>query len=110
MLIYSLITYRLALYYVQTINLLLLLLLMAELRGVKNAQFSDFGLFSQHKTPKKYLPVIRLQPRGYRRMITIFLCGSRGSKGVPVGSGVFLRHLVGQLGSPKHAQIFAYGK
>jgi len=28
-----------------------------ELRGVKNAQFSDFGLFPPYKTPKNYLPV-----------------------------------------------------
>jgi len=38
---------------------------VAELRGVKFAQFSDFGLFSLHKTPKTYRPVTRLQPRGY---------------------------------------------
>jgi len=38
---------------------------VAELRGVKVAQFSDFGLFSPYKTPKKYLPVTSLQPRGY---------------------------------------------
>ena len=37
----------------------------AELRGVKVAQFSDFGLFSPYKTPKTYLPVTSLQPRGY---------------------------------------------
>jgi len=34
-------------------------------RVVKAAQFSDFGLFSPYKTPKKYLPVTSLQPRGY---------------------------------------------
>ena len=40
---------------------------VAELRGVKVAQFSDFGLFSPYKskTLKTYLPVISLQPRGY---------------------------------------------
>jgi len=38
---------------------------VAGLRGVKVAQFSDFGLFSTHKTPKTYLPVTSLQPRGY---------------------------------------------
>ena len=37
----------------------------AELRGVKVAQFSDFGLFSPYKTPKTYLSVTSLQPRGY---------------------------------------------
>ena len=39
-----------------------------------------------------------------------FSCGSRRSKGVPSGSGVFLRLLVGELWTPKLAQIFAYGK
>jgi len=38
---------------------------VAELPGVKVAQFSDFGLLSPYKTPKKYLPVTSLQPRGY---------------------------------------------
>jgi len=38
---------------------------VAELRGVKFAKFSDFGLFSPYKTPKTYLPVTSLQPRGY---------------------------------------------
>jgi len=33
--------------------------------GVKIAQFYDFGQFSQYKTPKTYLPVTSLQPRGY---------------------------------------------
>jgi len=37
----------------------------AELRGVKVAQFSDFGLFSLYKTPKTYPPVTSLQPSGY---------------------------------------------
>ena len=38
---------------------------VAELRGVKVAQFSDYGLFSPYKPPKTYLPVTSLQPRGY---------------------------------------------
>ena len=33
---------------------------VAELRGVKVAQFSDFGIFSPYKTPKTYLPVTSL--------------------------------------------------
>jgi len=43
---------------------------------------------------------------------SIFPCDSRRSKGkgVPFGSGVFLRLLVGELWTPKLAQIFAYGK
>jgi len=43
-------------------------------------------------------------------MIMIFPRGSRRSKGVPLGSAVFLRLLVGELGTPKLAQSFAYGK
>jgi len=38
---------------------------VAELRGFKVAQFSDFGLFSPYKTRETYLPVTSLQPRGY---------------------------------------------
>jgi len=38
---------------------------VAELRGIKLAQFSNFGLFSLHKTPKTYYLVTSLQPRGY---------------------------------------------
>ena len=38
---------------------------VAELRGVGFAQFSDFGVFSPYKTPKTYLLVTSLQPRGY---------------------------------------------
>ena len=37
---------------------------VVELRGVKVAKFSDFGLFSPYKTPKTYLPATSLQPRG----------------------------------------------
>ena len=38
---------------------------VAELRGLKVAQFSDFGLFSPYKTPKTYLPMTSLLPRSY---------------------------------------------
>ena len=78
---------------------------VAELRGVKVAQFSDFGLFSSYKTPKKYLPVTSLQPRGYIaewlrffRVVVEVLpsadlsCDGRGA------------------GEHKLAQNFAYGK
>jgi len=37
-------------------------------------------------------------------------CVSHRSKGVPSGSGDFLRLLIGELGTPKLAPIFAYGK
>jgi len=43
-------------------------------------------------------------------MITIFPCGSRRFKGVLSGTADFLRLLVGELETPKLAQIFAYGK
>ena len=47
----------------------------------------------------------------HRRMIRSFPCDSRRSKGVSSGTGDFLRLLVvGELGTPKLAQIFAYGK
>ena len=80
-----------------------------ELRGVKIALFSDFGLFSTYKSPKTYLPVTSLQPRGlHRRIIPIFPSGSRRSKEVPSRTGDFLRLLlVGVLGTPELAQIFA---
>jgi len=35
---------------------------VAELRGVRFAQLSDFGLFSPYKTPKTYLPVTSYSP------------------------------------------------
>jgi len=40
------------------------------------------------------------------RMITIFPCGSRKSKGVPSGCGVFLRLLVGVHGDPQTCPYF----
>jgi len=38
-------------------------------------------------------------------MITRFSCGSRRSKGVPSSSGVILRFLVGELGTPKFPKV-----
>jgi len=76
---------------------------VAELRGIKVAQFSDFGLFSPYKTPKK-----SDQPTAQKldhRMIPIVSCDSRKSIGVPSGSGVFIRLLVGELRTPKLAQM-----
>jgi len=79
---------------------------VAELRGFKVAQFSDFGLFSPYKTPKTYLPVTSLQPRGYIAKWFRFLCDSRRSKGVPSGSGVFMWLLAGELGTPQTCPNF----
>jgi len=39
--------------------------MVAELRGVKVAQFSDFDLFFLYKNSKMYLLVTSLQPRAY---------------------------------------------
>jgi len=85
--------------------------MVAELRGVKINQFSDFGLFSPYKAFKNVPASDQPTAQGlHRRMIAIFPCGSQRSKGMPSGSGVFLQLLVGELGTPKVAQIFAYGK
>ena len=64
----------------------------------KLPQFSDFGLFSPYKTPKNVPSGDQPTAKGlHRRMILIFPYGSRRSKGVPFGSEVFLRLLVGEL-------------
>jgi len=84
---------------------------VAELRSFKVAQFSDFGL-SSHTKPVKRIPSSD-QPTAqelHRRMILIFHVIGRRSKGVPSGTGDFLRLLVKELGTPKLAQNFAYGK
>jgi len=70
-------------------------------RGVKVAQFQDFGLFSPYKTPKCVPSGDQPTAQGLqRRVITIFPCDSRRSKGVPSSSRVFLRLLVGELWTP----------
>ena len=83
----------------------------AALLGVKIAQFSDFGLFSIYITPKTYLPVTSLQPRGYiAEWLRFFLVVVEDPKGglrqrrFPATSGR------GAAGTPKLAQSFAYGK
>jgi len=40
---------------------------VAELRGVKVAQFSDFGLCSPYKTPKTYLQWIQTRARSHSK-------------------------------------------
>ena len=78
---------------------------VAELRGLKVAQFSDFGLFSPYKTPKTYLPMTSLLPRSYiAEWFRFFHGSSRSYKGVPSGSEVFLRLLV--LGDPQTCPNF----
>ena len=72
---------------------------VTELRGVKVANFRILAYFPYTKPLKRTFR----WPAG---MIKIFPCGSRGPKGLPSG----LRLLVGELGTPKLAQIFVYGK
>jgi len=80
---------------------------VAELRGVKVAQFSDFGLFSTYEIPKTYLPVTSLQPRGYiTECFWFFHVVDEGPNGCLSGSGVFLRLLVGLLGTPQTCPNF----
>jgi len=74
----------------------------------KVAEFSDFNLFSPYKTRKRTSGDQPTSQGLHRRMIPIFPCGSRWSKGVSSGSGVFLWLLVGELSTPRLAQIFAY--
>jgi len=82
--------------------------MFAELRGINVAQFSDVGLFSPHITPKTYLLVTRPQPRGFiAEWLRFFHVVVEGPKSC---STFFLRLLVGELGTPKLAQNFAYSK
>ena len=81
-----------------------------ELRGVKVAQFSDFGLFSPYKTPKTYLPVTSLQPRGYiaewLQFFHVVVEGPRGAfrpRCFPATSGR-------GAGYPQTCPNFPYGK
>ena len=79
------------------------------IRGVKVPQFSDFCQFSQYKTNVPSGDQSTAQGL-HRRILQIFPCGRRRSKGVPSSSAVFLRLLVGELGTRKLGNIFAYGK
>ena len=72
--------------------------------------FRILAYFPHTKPLKRTFRRPACSPGLHRRMITICPCGSLRSKGVPSGRGVFLQLLVGQLGTPKLAQIFAYGK
>jgi len=81
---------------------------VAELRGVKLPNVRTLAYFSHTKPLRR---TFRWSAHGlHRRMIPISPCDSRRSKRVPSGRGVFLRLLVRELGIPKLAQIFAYGK
>jgi len=54
---------------------------VAELWSIKVAQFSDFGLFSHIKPPKSTFRWPAVAQWLHRRMITIFPCGNRRSRG-----------------------------
>ena len=79
--------------------------------ALKLPNFRILANFPHTKTPKNVPSSDQPTVQGlHHRMISIFPCDSQRSKGVPSGSGVFIRLLVGELGTPKLAQIFAYGK
>ena len=79
--------------------------------GATGRQSCQICEFSPYKTSKKYIPGYNLQPRSYiAEWLQFFPRGSRRFKKVPSGSEVFLWLLVGELVTPKLAQIFAYGK
>jgi len=72
----------------------------------KLPNFSDFWHIFPIQNPYKSTfrwPAYR--PGLHLRMIMIFPCGSRRSKGVPSRSGVFLRLLVGELGPPNLPKV-----
>jgi len=83
---------------------------VAELRGVKVVQFSDFGLFSYTKPLKRTFRWPAYSPRVTAENDYDFSRESRRFKRVSSGTGDFLRLLIGELGTPKVSQIFAYGK
>jgi len=60
-----------------------------RLRSYRASKLPNFWIFPNFV----YFPHTKRRnvPSGDRRMITIFACGSRRSKGLPSGSGVFLR-------------------
>jgi len=84
---------------------------VAELRGIKIAQFSDFGLFSLYKTPRNVpfgdLPI---QPRGYiAEWFRFFYVVVEVPKGCLPAAKFPATSDRGAM-DPKLSQIFAYGK
>ena len=83
---------------------------VAELRGGgQSCPIFGFLPIFPYKRVKSTFRWPTYSPGVTSRMIPIFPCGSWRSKWVPSGSGVFLRLLVGELGTSKLAKIFAYG-
>ena len=68
--------------------------------GRQNCPIFGFWHIFPCKTPKKYLPV-SLQPRVTSQNDSNFSRDSRRSKGMPSGTGFFLRLLIGELWTPK---------
>ena len=82
-----------------------------RLRSYEASKLPNFRILANFPYTKPLKRTFRWPAqRLHRRMIAIFPYGSRKSKGVPSGSGVFLWLLVRELGTPKFVQIFAYGK
>ena len=82
-----------------------------RLRSYGSSKFPNFRIlayFPHTKPPQKVPSGDQPTAQGlHRRMTTIFPCGSRRSKGVPTGSGVFLRLLVEELGTPQTCPNFS---
>jgi len=75
------------------------------------SKFPNFRILAYFPHTKRLKRTFQSTAQGlHHRMLPIPPCGSQRSKGVPSGSRVFLRLLVGELGTPKVAQIFTYGK
>jgi len=79
-----------------------------QLQSYGASKLTNFRILAYFPHTKPLIRTFRWP--AYRRMTTISPCGSRRCKGVPSGSAVFLRLLVGELGTPKLSQSFAYGK
>jgi len=75
---------------------------VAKLPGRQNCTIFGFSHTKLPKVPSGDQPTAQGL---HRRMIPIFPCGSRRSNEVTSGTGVFLRLLVGELGTPKLAKI-----
>jgi len=75
---------------------------VVELPGRQNCTIFGFSHTKLPKVPSGDQPTAQGL---HRRMIPIFPCGSRRSNEVTSGTGVFLRLLVGELGTPKLAKI-----
>ena len=83
---------------------------VAELRASNLLNFRILAYFPYTKPLKRIVRWPDCSPGVTSQNNSYFPCGSWRPRGVPSGTGGFLRLLVGELGTPKRAQIFAYGK